>query len=56
MSNPVGEGRFSLILEGTDLPVAEIEQKLGIQPTKIIRKGDVLNKLPLMIAECDEWA
>ena len=56
MSNPVGEGRFSLILEGADLPVEEIGQILSIQPTKIICKGDVLNKLPLMIAEHDEWA
>lgn len=56
MSNSVGEGRFSMVLEGTDLPVAEIEQALNIQPTHIIRKGEVLNKLPLMIAENDEWA
>lgn len=55
MSNPVGEGRFSLILEGTDLPADDIGKALGIQPTHIVRKGDVLNKLPLMIAECDEW-
>jgi len=56
MSNPVGEGRFSLILEGNDLPAAEIEEKLGIKATRIIRKGDVLNRLPLMVAENDEWA
>ena len=56
MSHSVGEGRFSLILEGADLPVEEIGQILSIQPTKIICKGDVLNKLPLMIAEHDEWA
>ena len=56
MSNSVGEGRFSLILEGMDLPADVIEQKLHIAPTRIIRKGDVLNRLPLMIAEQDEWA
>lgn len=56
MSNPVGEGRFSLILEGNDLPAAEIEEKLGIKATRVIRKGDVLNRLPLMVAENDEWA
>ena len=56
MSNPVGEGRFSLVLEGNDLPAAEIEQKLGIKATRVIRKGDVLNRLPLMTAETDEWA
>ena len=56
MSHSVGEGRFSLILEGNDLPAEVIEQKLHIQPTRIIRKGDVLNRLPLMAAEHDEWA
>ena len=56
MSNPVGEGRFSLVMEGNDLPAAEIEQKLGIKATRVIRKGDVLNRLPLMMAETDEWA
>ena len=56
MSNPVGEGRFSLVMEGNNLPAAEIEQKLGIKATRVIRKGDVLNRLPLMTAETDEWA
>ena len=56
MSHSVGEGRFSLLLEGADLPAELIEQKLHIQPTRIIRKGDVLNRLPLMVAEQDEWA
>ncbi len=56
MSHSVGEGRFSLLLEGADLPAELIEQKLHIQPTRIIRKGDVLNRLPLMVAEHDEWA
>ena len=56
MSHSVGEGRFSLILEGNDLPAEVSEQKLHIQPTRIIRKGDVLNRLPLMVAEHDEWA
>ena len=56
MSNPVGEGRFSLVLEGTDLPVEEIGRKLNLQPTRVIRKGDVLNRLPLMVAEQDEWS
>ena len=38
MSHPVGEGRFSLILEGNELPAEAIEQKLHIQPTRIIRR------------------
>ena len=56
MTHNVGEGRFSLLLEGVDLPADVIEQKLHIQPTRIVRKGDVLNRLPLMVAEQDEWA
>ena len=56
MSHSVGEGRFSLILECNDLPAEVIEQKLHIQPTRIVCKGDVLNRLPLMVAEHDEWA
>lgn len=56
MSHSVGEGRFSLILEGNDLPAEMIGEKLHIQPTRVIRKGDVLNRLPLIVAEQDEWA
>lgn len=55
MSNNVGESRFTLILEGADLPVENISRVLGLEPTRVIRKGDMLNRLPLMIAECDEW-
>lgn len=55
MSNSVGESRFSLILEGDDLSTEEIARKLSIQPTRVIRRGDVLNRLPLMTAEYDEW-
>ena len=55
MSNSVGEGRFSLILQGTDLQAEVIEAKLNIKASRMIRKGDVLNRLPLMVAECDEW-
>ncbi len=55
MSNTVGESRFSLILEGNNLPVEKISAAMGLEPTRVIRKGDVLNRLPLMCAEHDEW-
>ncbi len=55
MSNTVGESRFSLILEGNNLPVEKISAAMGLEPTRVIRKGDVLNRLPLMRAEHDEW-
>lgn len=55
MSNTVGESRFSLILEGNHLPVEKISAAMGLEPTRVIRKGDVLNRLPLVLAEHDEW-
>ncbi len=55
MSNTVGESRFSLILEGNNLPVEKISAAMGLEPTRVIRKGDVLNRLPLVLAEHDEW-
>ena len=42
----VNEGRFSLIVQGDGLPVEEIEKALGLQATRLIRKGEVLNRLP----------
>ena len=55
MSNSVGESRFSLIFEGEALPVEQISAAMGLEPTRVIRKGDVLNRLPMMVADCDEW-
>ncbi len=51
----VNEGRFSLIVQGDGLPVEEIEKALGLQATRLIRKGEVLNRLPLFVAPQDEW-
>lgn len=47
--------RFSLIVEGDGLPVEKIGPALGLEPTRIIHKGDVLNRLPLIEAATDEW-
>ena len=33
----------------------EISATLGIKPTKVIRQGDVLNRLPQIVAGEDEW-
>lgn len=49
------EHRFSLIIEGEGLPAEEITAKLGLEPTKVIHQGDVLNRLPEIVAEADEW-
>lgn len=49
------EHRFSFIIEGEGLPVDEIAAQLGLEPTKVIRQGDMLNRLPEIIAGADEW-
>ena len=47
--------RFSLIVEGNDLPIEDIGKQLELEPTRIIHKGDMLNRLPLIEATADEW-
>ena len=47
--------RFSLIIEGDGLPVEEIGAALELEATHVIRRGDVLNRLPLIEAATDEW-
>ena len=54
-NNRMTQARFSLIVEGEGLPFDEIGTTLGLEPTRIIRKGDVLNRLPLIEAATDEW-
>ena len=51
----VNVARFSLIVEGDGLPMDEIGKALELEPTRIIRKGDMLNRLPLIEASADEW-
>lgn len=51
----VGEARFSILLYGDDLPMAEVEELLALKAVRTLRKGDVVNQLPLIRAETDEW-
>ena len=51
----VGEARFSLIIHGDGLSVENIESNLGLKATRMIRRGEVLNRLPLIEAQADEW-
>lgn len=51
----VGEARFSLILHGDELPMVQVEALLGLKATRTLHKGDVINRLPLIEAETDEW-
>lgn len=53
--NSVNEARFSLIIHGDHLSVEELEAGLGLKPTRLIRKGEELNRLPLIVAAEDEW-
>ncbi|MBQ8653859.1 MAG: DUF4279 domain-containing protein [Clostridia bacterium] len=51
----VNEARFSLVISGEQLAVEDIEQGLGLKATRLIRRGEVLNRLPLIEAAEDEW-
>ncbi|MGN0972781.1 MAG: DUF4279 domain-containing protein [Aristaeellaceae bacterium] len=53
--NTVNEARFSLIVQGEGLDVDRIESSLGLKATRMIRKGEELNRLPLVVAPEDEW-
>ncbi|MDY4140002.1 MAG: DUF4279 domain-containing protein [Eubacteriales bacterium] len=53
--NTVNEARFSLIVQGDGLDVDRIESSLGLKATRMIRKGEELNRLPLVVAPEDEW-
>ena len=43
--NSVNEARFSLIVQGDGLDVEKIECELGLKATRMIRKGEELNRL-----------
>ena len=51
----VGEAQFSLIFRGESLPFDDISARMGLQPTTVIRRGDLLNRLPRIEATADEW-
>lgn len=54
-NNRLDVARFSLIVEGNGLPIADISKALELEPTRVIHQGDVLNRLPLIEAAADEW-
>ena len=53
--NRMGEARFSLLLQGDELAMEQIEAALELKATRTLRKGDVINRLPLIEASADEW-
>ncbi len=50
-----GEGRFALLVTGDGLPMDTVSELLALTPTRTVRKGDLLNRLPEIRAERDEW-
>lgn len=51
----INEARFYLTIHGDNLPVEQIEAGLKVRATRLIRKGEELNRLPLIVAAEDEW-
>lgn len=54
-NNMIGEARLALILTGKDVPMREAGELLDLKPTRVIRKGELINRLPELRAETDEW-
>lgn len=51
----LSEARFALIIAGDDLPFDQLDQQLGLTPTRTLHKGEVINRLPEIKAEQDQW-
>ena len=51
----VGEGRFSLMIRGEALQEQELAEKLSLTATGLIRKGELLNRVPHIEATEDVW-
>lgn len=50
------ESRFSLIIAGQGLPMDALTDAVGMNPSKVIREGDVIARIPSpVIAEKDQW-
>lgn len=51
----VGEGRFSLMIRGEALQEQVLAEKLSLTATGLIRKGELLNRVPHIEATEDVW-
>lgn len=51
----VGEGRFSLMIRGDALQEQELAEKLSLTATGLIRKGELLSRVPRIEATEDVW-
>ncbi len=52
----IAESRIALLLRAPELDFDAISSALGLQATATRRKGDLINRLPEIVAEADEWA
>ena len=50
----VANATFSLIIRGESLPFDALCERLGLEDVRVVRKGEELNRLPLIIAPEDE--
>ena len=51
----VRQARLALIVSGEELPFDEISSLLQLAPTRLVRRGDLLNRLPEIRSREDEW-
>lgn len=54
-NDKINHASLALMIIGANLPMDEITKTLGIEPTRVIRQGDILNRLPQIVAGEDEW-
>ena len=46
---------LALTIRGEKLEIARLGEALGLEPTRVVLKGDQLNRLPLILAQEDQW-
>ena len=51
----VAEAKFSLVICGENLPMDEISATMGVASTRQVVKGEILNRLPEIVAHEDAW-
>ena len=49
------EVKLALMVKGKQLPAETISELITLEPTRVIREGELLNRLPEVRAEEDEW-
>ncbi len=55
LDGQLSSARISLILSGDSCEPAEVENLLGYQPTRLVRKGELVSRLPALKAAETEW-